>query len=205
MPWGKIKEAFAHGLLSHELLKKVGKLGVNIDLFYLVNEGNFSCSQQWLDSFQDYTLCVLHRDDMELIAADHPWDNLDGLRARIDKGHICIGLKYEDDIVAFTWADLEECSHEPLRFAMADNEAYLYDAFTMPRFRGKGLAPYMRYQSYQHLRSIGRDHYYSISQYFNTSSIQFKQKLNAGFDKLYLSVARKSGKPHTFQLRNTAR
>ena len=205
MLWGKIKEASAHGLLSHELLKKVGKLGVNIDLFYLVSEGDFSCSQQWLDSFQDYTLCILDRDDMELIAADHPWDNLDGLRARIDKGHICIGLKYGDDVVAFTWADLEECNHVPLRFAMADNEAYLYDAFTMPRFRGKGLAPYMRYQCYQHLRSIGRERYYSISQYFNTSSIQFKQKLNAGFDKLYLSIARKSGKPHTFQLRNTAR
>jgi hypothetical protein len=201
MLWGKIREAFSHGLLSHELLKKANKLGISIDLFYLVSEGNFSCSPEWLESFKDYELCVLNRDDMELIALDHPWDSIDGLRARVDKGHICIGLRYEDDIVAFTWADLKECNHVPLRFDMADDEAYLYDAFTMPRFRGKGLAPYMRYQSYQHLRSIGRDRYYSISQYFNTSSVQFKQKLNAGFDKLFLSVSRKSGKPHTFQLR----
>jgi len=82
MLWGKIREAFSHGLLSHELLKKANRLGINIDLFYLVSEGNFSCSPEWLESFKDYELCVLNRDDMELIAPDHPWDSIDGLRVQ---------------------------------------------------------------------------------------------------------------------------
>ncbi|KAA1188214.1 hypothetical protein F0M18_19475 [Pseudohalioglobus sediminis] len=201
MQAGKIKDALKHGVLFYEVQKKFSKLGINLEVFYLVSEGDFEAPPEWSERFEAYTSCILRRDEMEVIAADHPWDNLAGLRRRCDLGHICIGLKHGNDVVAFTWADLKECNHAPLRFDLSENEAYLYDAFTIPSFRGKSLAPFMRERCYSHLRTLGRDRYYSISAYFNKPSIQFKEKLNASFDKLYFSVGRNSGSTRTFKLR----
>jgi len=37
----------------------------------------------------------------------------------------------------------------------------------------------MRVESYRHLRQAGRHTFYSISDYFNSPAIRFKEKLNA--------------------------
>ena len=55
----------------------------------------------------------------------------------------------------------------------------LFDAYTLDSFRGKGIAPYIRYQLYKELEKTGRMTLYSISERFNLSSIRFKKKLNA--------------------------
>ena len=46
-------------------------------------------------------------------------------------------------------------------------------------YRGKGLAPYVRYQLYQALRTEGRTKLHSFTNVFNVPSIRFKIKLNA--------------------------
>ena len=74
------------------------------------------------------------------------------------------------------------------KFPLKDNEAYLFDAYTLMHFRGKGLAPYIRYQCYKELAKSDRHKLFSISNYFNTPSIKFKNKLNAKFLELRLSV-----------------
>ena len=191
-----------HGLFLHRLQGWLSRnSGIELELFYLVSEGDFSGGLGWQAQYTDYQPCLLNRDDMELIATDHPWDDVTGLRRRLDNGHICVGLKHGDKVAAFTWAEMMECNHQPLSFRMAENEAYLYDAFTLPTFRGKGLAPYMRFQCYEQLKAKGRNRFYSISDYFNKPSVHFKQKLNARFEKLYVSIATKSGKSHTWKLK----
>ena len=199
---GSIKAAFDHGLFLFRLQGWLSrKAGITLGMCYLVSEGDFSGDPDWQDEYADYQPVLLGREDMELIAPDHPWDDIDGLRSRVDRGHICVGLKHGSEIAAFTWADLVECNHRPLSFKMKENEGYLYDAFTLPAYRGRGLAPYMRYQCYEQLKATGRDRFFSISAYFDKPSIRFKQKLNARFDKLYVSIGTRSGKKYTWKVK----
>jgi hypothetical protein len=60
--------------------------------------------------------------------------------------------------------------------------------YTMEPYRDKNLAPYLRYQSYGILNKTGRSKLYSVSEYFNSSSIKYKQKLNAKNLKLVLFI-----------------
>jgi hypothetical protein len=46
----------------------------------------------------------------------------------------------------------------------------------------------MRVESYRHLRQAGRHTFYSISDYFNSPAIRFKEKLNAEAIRLYLRI-----------------
>ena len=55
-------------------------------------------------------------------------------------------------------------------------------------YRGKGIAPYIRYQLYKELTKLGRNKLYSISDFFNAPAIKFKKKLNAKSHKLILFI-----------------
>ena len=69
-----------------------------------------------------------------------------------------------------------------------DDEAYLENMYTYENFRGKNLAPYLRYQCYKMLAGEGKNVCYSMTQCFNTSSRKFKAKLGARHRELYLHI-----------------
>jgi predicted GNAT family acetyltransferase len=110
------------------------------------------------------------------------------IQARLNKGHLCVVLKSGERIAGYTWADFDEVNDAACDYELGPNEAYLYDAFIAPEFRGSGLAPYMRVESYRHLNRAGRHTFYSISDYFNSPAIKFKQKLNAEAIRVYLRI-----------------
>jgi hypothetical protein len=58
----------------------------------------------------------------------------------------------------------------------------------MKAFRGKNLAPYLRYKSYDILKKMGRSKIYSVSAFFNSSAVRYKEKLNAKNLKLALYI-----------------
>ncbi len=104
------------------------------------------------------------------------------LQKRIKQGHKCFALKTDGSIAAFTWCNPNEIHHYKLSSrTLKQREAYLYDAQTHYNFRGRNLAPYLRYKSYYALNLMGFDILYSCSDYFNRPAIRFKQKLNARF------------------------
>jgi len=80
-------------------------------------------------------------------------------------------------LAAFTWYDLGECNYEGWRFPLHDDEAYLFDAFTLAPWRGRGVAPYLRHRVYQLLSGWGRSRFYSVSIRTNKAAIRFKEKL----------------------------
>ncbi len=101
------------------------------------------------------------------------------MRERAGQGHTCLGMKRGGEIVAFTWFALDRTQTVLYPKEMAPNEAYLFNSYVLPAERGKNLAVIMRYQSYQVLRTLGRDTLYSITVKANTASWRFKQKLGA--------------------------
>ncbi len=97
-------------------------------------------------------------------------------------------IKNKERIVGFTWADFGAINDSACDYQLGPGEAYLYDAFIAPEYRGRSLAAYMRAESYRHLRRAGRHAFYSLSDCFNTPAIRFKQKLNAEITRLYLQI-----------------
>jgi hypothetical protein len=102
-----------------------------------------------------------------------------GLRNRLKEDKVGIGVKLGHKLVAFTWYDLKEFNSKGIKCPLKNSEAYLFDAYTLLSFRGKGIAPFMRYRSYQELKKLGKHRLLSVSDYFNTPAIRFKEKLKA--------------------------
>ena len=75
----------------------------------------------------------------------------DLLQERLANGCLCLGIKHNGVIVAYTWCNLRKCDYRgSLNFELKDDEAYLFEARTFKAYRGKNLAPYLRNQLYKH-------------------------------------------------------
>lgn len=186
----KIRNKYSNGQLIETIVWKLNKtppyplrkIGLEVIPFYLYEEGLFGGIWKGRkDNFDEYQIGFLNPQDMKEIAAlsRGDWSSKEKLLTRFNEGQKCFGAKYQGKIVAFTWSNFESC-HDPLyKFPLRDDEAYLWDAFTVPSFRGKGIAPYLRFRFYKELETLGRNKSYSISLYFNKPAINFKKKLNA--------------------------
>jgi GNAT superfamily N-acetyltransferase len=100
---------------------------------------------------------------------------------KLEKGQKCFGMKHRGDIVAFMWFVFDEFILKPGDPKLNEYEVYLSDMYTMREFRGRGVAPYLRYQSYKVLKEMDKTSFYSVTDFFNKSAIHFKQKLNAKY------------------------
>lgn len=114
--------------------------------------------------------------------------SVEGLLAYYNAGQRCLGLKYKDELASFMFINLTECDFTPQIIPLKNDEAYLAYMYTMKAFRGKNLAPYLRYKSYEILKKMGRNKIYSVSIYFNSSALRYKEKLNAKNLKLALYI-----------------
>jgi len=128
----------------------------------------------------EYELGFLGLQDMKVIGSI-PFREIsyEEVLTRLKEGKMCFGAKQEGNLAAFSWCDIEEFNFKGLGFPLRKNEAYLFDAYTFDSFRGRGMAPYLRYQLYKELAKMGRHRLYSVSERFNASSLRFKRKLNA--------------------------
>ncbi len=101
------------------------------------------------------------------------------LLKRLNQGKRCYGIACREQMAAFTWVDFEEFGMNDSRSSLKEDEAYLFDAYTLPAFRGKGLAPLVRYYAYGQLEDMGIKTLYSITDFFNIPATRFKEKLGA--------------------------
>lgn len=175
-------------MLTQRIFGRLKRLGLDIHPYYLIREGALIHDMNWPDLAAEFDSSVLTQDDVPAVAALSPWANLENVQGRFDKGHLCVLLKHEDHIAGYTWADFNEVNDTTCNYVLQPGEAYLYDAFIAPEYRGRALAPYMRFECYKHLRQADRHTFYSLSDYFNKPAIRFKQKLDAEIIRLYLRI-----------------
>jgi GNAT superfamily N-acetyltransferase len=102
----------------------------------------------------------------------------DELNIRFMCRNMCLAVMKDHRIIAFTWASCGIFQHESYRFPLSENEAFLFDAYTAPEFRGLGLAGLIRRNLYRDLASRGRTRCYSVTLCHNTSAMKLKNKLN---------------------------
>ena len=185
----KVRQKYRDGQLTETIVRRVKwvlrrrlQQVLKITPFYLHKEGIFRDDWQSIaNDFDQYEINFLSYEDMKEIAAlsRDDWASEEKLLARLKNGHKCFGAKYQGKIAAFTWSHFERCGAPEYRFPLKRNEAYLWDAFTLPSFRGKGIAPYLRLKFYKELQKLGCDTFYSITFCSNKPAVRFKEKLNA--------------------------
>lgn len=171
-----------YGLVCRVSIDALAKVGVIVSPYYLVLEGLGNDRLPHLGGgFERYDFGFLESQDMKALAAlpGRIFSEKDLLH-RLKEGQKCFGVKYREEIVAFTWCSLAPYAFEKQKaFRLRENEAYLFDAYTVEQFRGVGIAPAMRYRCYQELAKLGKEKCYSITAAFNTPAMHFKRKLNA--------------------------
>jgi GNAT superfamily N-acetyltransferase len=187
---------FRYGLVLLSLRDALIKVGIEITPFYWMKEGvPDDCKSHFGAEFDAYEFSFFDAADIDLICAlpERQFITEDHVKTTFAKGAKCYGAKYNGEIVGFTWFDLDECFTPFYKIAMKDNEAYLLDMYVLNAYRGKNLAPFLRYKVYEVLQKMGVDSCYSITETFNTPSFKFKQKLNAKIIFLALFVRLRLG------------
>jgi hypothetical protein len=166
------------------------KIGIHISLFYLVEEGlHLQTIPFEFSEFTGYNIEFLREDELNIIAdiPERPYKK-EVLLKRLERGSRCLLIKNNNKVIGYTWFNFKANDTPFYKFSLKENEAYLFDAYVLMGFRGKRIAPFMRYQCYKELYKLDKSVLYSISDYFNNQSIRFKKKLNAKFLCLMLYI-----------------
>ena len=177
-----------NGLFMFGLRNRLALIGIDIKPYYWVEEELERCEVPIVkDDTSKYTLRYLTIDDIKLITKHHGASNQEMIEG-LKNGQQCVGLENNGEIACYSFIELNDFDFNGRFFKLKPNEAYLLNMWTFHNYRGKNLAPYLRYQTYRILEERGVDVKYSISQYFNKSSIKFKKKLNSKHLCFYLSI-----------------
>ena len=187
----RLKQKIKYNSLLRILHDGLLKVGIQISFFYLVEERLYKEIPKFeLDQFPGYHLVFLEENDItELCSIPERTISKEKLLRLMKKGCTCLCLKKENDLVAFTWVNPDECTYGTYKLSLKENEAYLFDSYTLIKYRGNNLAPFIRYQCYKELNKKGKNILYSISEAVNKQSINFKKKLGARFVLLGLRIS----------------
>lgn len=178
--------------LMKTIFSVLREVGFIIEPYYIILEGLFNRSLPQLETeLKEYAVGFLGSEDMKAISVSSIPDRNtteEFLLNRLKRGDRCFGAKHRGNVAAFTWYGEKQCNFHGRIYPLKENEAALFDAYTLKSYRGKGIAPYIRYHLYKELNNLGKDVLYSDSDFFNTPSIRFKTKLNAKLLELRLHI-----------------
>ena len=159
--------------------------------FYIFNEDvKARMSVNDLALPDDFTVVTLNETDMkEMEQLPMRTRKESELLNLMRKGNHCLGIRINGQLAAFTWYNQHECNFSGSTFALEDKEAYLFDAYTSPDFRGMNLAPLIRQEVYKALDEQGITTLLSVSECFNRSAIRSTAKLKATKECLLVYVS----------------
>ena len=185
----KIIGKFKYGLISQAILNQLNRIGITIKPYYLVQEGIIQAETPEINGIvSNYTVEFLEAEEIKKLGMN-PWGiSADKQIADLKAGNKCLALKHNNEIASSMWINLMEFDFRPARTSLKNDEAYLSSMYTSESYRGKNLAPYLRFKSYEFLKQMGRNKIYSVTEFFNPSASRYKEKLNARNLKLILYI-----------------
>ena len=185
----KILNKFKYGLVLESIREQLAKIGIRIVPYYWVREGmNPTPEPEIYGDVSDYSTEFIGPEDIKRIEEEIGSNYKEGLLSYFNEDTRCLGLKYKGDLASFMFINLAECDYMSQTMNLKKDEVYLTFMHTLKAYRGRNLAPYLRYKSYEILKEMGRDKIYSISSALNSSAIRYKEKLNAKNLKLILDI-----------------
>lgn len=192
-----------HGGLLLGVRNRLAGFGFDFMPYYWVKEEVAPITPPKIkDNPEDYVVSYFGYPEIDIIQQRILGIGHKNFKKNLESGQTCIGIKRHDDIVAYMFIQNKDLNFRGKSFELKPNEVYLKDMYTFESYRGKNMAPYLRYQSYCLLKEKGIDTKYSVSEYFNKPTIRFKKKLNSIHLALYLSIKLFKRYQWTIQLRN---
>ncbi len=185
--WSRIR----HRLVFLSFRNLISRVGIDIEPYYWVKEGSIEFIPPIIKGNQlEFSLKKLNLAETKeaLLNSSGMSSHIEKLKDNFENGQSCIALVHEDKIAAYMFIETNNFVYKHKNIILKEDEAYLLNMYTFESYRGKNLAPYIRYKSYEILNKQGINNIYSITQYFNKSSKKFKDKLNARNLNLFLSI-----------------
>jgi hypothetical protein len=171
------------------------KMGVKIVPFYITRESLSDSLELNLEPKLKPISCgfLLPAEIKDLYSMQEINGLMNEAEAWQNSGCLCFALKHEQEYAAYMWCNLHQCNSDFSPFPLEPYEAYLFRARTMDKYRGKNLAPFLRYELYKQLIERKYTTFYSITEYLNAPAVKFKKKLKAQHVKfgLYVGVFHK--------------
>ena len=132
------KRPFRKRLLP-ALLRRTKWIGIRIDLFITVREGETPV--EIAQPPRAYNFGFLTEKNIEDLKGLQPRTDPEKLHTRFREGKLCFGVRDNSRLIAKMWCDLNEFNYPANYRKLAADEVYLYSAFVDPEYRGHGLAP----------------------------------------------------------------
>ncbi|WP_420593064.1 GNAT family N-acetyltransferase [Robiginitalea biformata] len=182
--WYRIR----HGMILLSIRNLLLRLKININPYWIDREGlDLSAEPRLPEPPETYRLEAVPRKQLRPLFELLRY-NLDMLEDRPESPYEALGLYKGEELAAFTMMRYGQFELSGKKFLLSPGEAYLENMYTFENFRGKKLAPYLRYQCYKYLEGKGISRCYSGTQCLNTASRRFKAKLNIQHETLYLHI-----------------
>ena len=183
----KIKHRVRNRLVLSLIFERLAAIGFNIRPYYLTQEFlfdeiglNLKLEPLVADFLSSSEINIIY-DHPEIKQLDLDNKNLE------EKGYMCFGLKYGNEVVSYLWCNLHRC-HEQYPFFLKEDEAYVTGVFTFQANRGNNLALLLRYELYKHLKQMGRNNIYSFINMVNTPAIKLHKKLKTKPIKIIINI-----------------
>jgi hypothetical protein len=183
-----ISKIIKNGLFWHGIRNTFAKIGFDF-MPYFWEIGSIDITPPRIrDDESKYQLSVFGEKEITFIKKTVIGIAHKDLMNDLKNGDTCLGIKKNEKIAIYSFIKHQSFSFRGRDFVMKPHEAYVHNTYTFEAYRGKNLAPYLRYQSYEYLKNKGINTYYSISEYLNKPALRYKKKLNVKPLKLYLNV-----------------
>jgi GNAT superfamily N-acetyltransferase len=175
--WGRIR----NGLIVQDLLDGLGHIGLVIRPYFVNAEfGPHEDAPPLPEQCSVRQLTVA--DVKEIVRVTlRPPDPTD-LASSLEQCY-CVGLFYEGELAAYAWASTRGVpvpdSGGARLFDLTADEAYAFDMYVIPRYRGTRLAITLAQSMHSQMFRLGHHHFYSITIAFNRSARRFKTRLGA--------------------------
>jgi GNAT superfamily N-acetyltransferase len=110
------------------------------------------------------------------------------MRRLLETGNRCFAARVDGRVAAFMWCDLERARYRTLSFPLERDEAYFFNTWVLPEYRGRGIPVPLRRECFRALAAEGRARAWSITLRFKAPARRFKQQVGARHAALFLSV-----------------
>jgi hypothetical protein len=177
----RLRGRIRNGLIVQDLLDSLGHLGLVVRPYFVNAEfGPHEEAPPLPEQCSVRRLAVADVEEMIRITLRPP--SATDLASSVEK-YYCLGLFNEGELVAYAWANTRGVpvpdSGGAKLFELTANEAYLFDIYVIPRYRGTRLAGTLAQLMHSELIGLGHHHFYSLTIAFNRSARRFKTRLGA--------------------------
>lgn len=132
----------------------------------------------------DFEILPPDIEEVEARLAHIPAEHRPDIERRIHNGELCAVAKHNGQIIYVSWIAFGTCYAHILdrEYELAEDEAYLYSVYTLPKFRGNGIHPAASCHRLQLLKEWGYKRDHAFIEPKNSAAMRMPEKL--GYEKV---------------------